>query len=189
MMLSSACVGRSLEPVTGWQCAASSNSPGSDPPTSQHQQAQRHGLEQPLPPFRLWPATAQVALRTGVYIGLFGLATFCLPGATFGVLFDSRLVTEGWVRVGGVLATLFGWYYVGAALDDAAGRTPRCFYSATTSGRLFLSVAFAGLVAAKQCEPALLWLAAANLVSSLTMWRAVRQRVHAERHHVTGADS
>lgn len=128
MMLSSACVGRSLEPVTGWQCgaphahvgthqpytlrgvtiprwaltqravtataAASSNSPGSDPPTSQQQQAQKHGLEEPLPPFRLWPATAQVALRTGIYIGLLGLATFCLPGATFGVLFDSR-----WARL------------------------------------------------------------------------------------------
>lgn len=85
-------------------------------------------------------------------------------------------VAAGWVRVGGVLASLYGWYYIGAALDDVAGRHPRHFYASTIAGRLLLSAAFAGLVAARQCEPALLWLAAANAASSLLLWRASWQR-------------
>ena len=85
-------------------------------------------------------------------------------------------VALGWVRVGGMLATLFGFYYMGAAMDDAAGQHPRHFYAATIAGRLLLSAAFAGLVAAGQCEPGLLWLAAANAASSALLWRAVRQR-------------
>lgn len=87
-----------------------------------------------------------------------------------------RQVAAGWVRVGGVLAALFGSYYVGAALDDAAGRAPRYFYRSTIAGRLLLSAAFAALVALRQCEPGLLWLAAANAASSLLLVRAMRQR-------------
>ena len=90
------------------------------------------------------------------------------------------LVTMGWVRVGGVLASLYGFYYIGAALDDAAGRNLEHFYASTIAGRLFLSAAFAALVASRQCEPALLWLAAANAASSLLLLRAVRQRERSE---------
>ena len=78
--------------------------------------------------------------------------------------------------MGGLLASLFGSYYIGAALDDAEGRQPRHFYAATIAGRLVLSAAFAALVATRQCEPALLWLAAANAASSLLLWRACWQR-------------
>ncbi len=85
-------------------------------------------------------------------------------------------MTSGWIRVGGVLAALYGFYYIGAALDDAAGCTPKHFYASTIAGRLVLSAAFAGLVAARQCEPALLWLAAANAVSSMLLWRATQKR-------------
>jgi hypothetical protein len=123
-----------------------------------------------------WPATARVALRTGIYITTLGIAVFLLPGAAFGALFDASRVSEGWVRVGGLLASLYGAYYVGAALDDAAGRYPRFFYLSTIGGRLLLSTAFAGLVAARQCEPALLWLAAANAASSALMLLAVQRR-------------
>lgn len=89
-------------------------------------------------------------------------------------------VSSGWVRVGGVLASLFSAYYVGAALDDAAGREPRHLYTSTIAGRLLLSAAFCWLVATRQCEPALLWLAAANAASSVLLWHAVRQRQRAE---------
>ena len=85
-------------------------------------------------------------------------------------------VAVGWVRVGGILASLFGFYYVGAALDDAAGRQPLYFYHTTIIGRLVLSAAFAYLVATRQCEPGLLVLAAANAASSLLLRRALTQR-------------
>lgn len=74
-----------------------------------------------LPSFSAWPETARVAMRTGVYITALGLAVLVAPVATFGLLFDASLLPAGWIRVGGVLAALFGSYYVGAALDDAEG--------------------------------------------------------------------
>lgn len=85
-------------------------------------------------------------------------------------------MTPGWVRVGGVLAALFGAYYIGAALDDAAGRQPAHFYASTIVGRLLLSAAFCYLVASRQCEAGLLWLAAANAASSGLLWHAARRR-------------
>lgn len=85
-------------------------------------------------------------------------------------------VALGWVRVGGVLAALFGSYYLGAALDDAAGRLPLFFYQTTIAGRLALSAAFVYLVATRQCEAGLLLLAAANAASSLLLRRALQQR-------------
>lgn len=175
----------------------------------------------PMPPYSAWPATAKVALRTGAYITVLGLAIFLLPGSLFGAFFDARCaprarhglpllhllrglqhgscsfipalqqlhhcpcappppnrsrVALGWVRVGGVLASLFGAYYVGAALDDAAGRQPLYFYRATVVGRLLLSAAFTYLVASGQCEAGLLALAAANALSSLALHRALQQQ-------------
>lgn len=81
--------------------------------------------------------------------------------------------------MGGVLMTLFGSYYLGAALDDAEERYPRHFYATTILGRLALSAAFAVLVGTRQCPPALLWLAAANAASSILLWRAAAQRAGA----------
>ena len=64
------------------------------------------------------------------------------------------------------MASLFGAYYVGAALDDCEGRRPTRFYQTTILGRALLTVAFVWLVAAKQSEPGLLLLAAANALSA-----------------------
>ena len=78
--------------------------------------------------------------------------------------------------MGGVLASLFGAYYLGAAMDDAAGRPPLYFYQTTIVGRLVLSAAFTYLVATRQCEPGLLLLAAANAASSMLLRNALQQR-------------
>ena len=83
--------------------------------------------------------------------------------------------------MGGVLAALFGAYYCGAALDDAEGRQPVRFYWSTIAGRLLLSAAFCHLVATRQVEPGLLWLAAANAASSALLWLAVRARRRREQ--------
>jgi hypothetical protein len=78
------------------------------------------------------------------------------------------------VRVGGVLASLFGFYYGGAALDDCEGRPPLRFYQATILGRLWLSAAFCALVACGECPRGLLLLAGANAASALALHRALR---------------
>lgn len=78
-------------------------------------------------------------------------------------------LTPGWVQVGGVLSSLFGAYYLGAAWDDIEGRCPLRFYQFTIFGRLLLTAAFMWLVAAKQMPPLLLLLAAINVWSAWSM--------------------
>ncbi len=51
---------------------------------------QQQGQGHPMPPYAAWPATAKVALRTGAYITLLGLAIFFLPASLFGAVFDTR---------------------------------------------------------------------------------------------------
>jgi len=79
----------------------------------------------------------------------------------------------GWVRVGGTLASLFGFYYFGAALDDVEGRFPYRFYQSTVTGRLFLAVIFSALVLTEQSHMGLLVLAFANIASALAMNRQI----------------
>lgn len=77
--------------------------------------------------------------------------------------------------MGGVLASLYGAYYLGAALDDAEGRKPVRFYQSTIIGRLILAAAFTGLVYLKQCGTGLLLLAGANIVSAAAMHLTLSQ--------------
>lgn len=63
---------------------------GSSTQAQQAQRSQQQGQEHPMPPYAAWPATAKVALRTGAYITLLGLAIFFLPGSLFGAVFDAR---------------------------------------------------------------------------------------------------
>lgn len=65
-------------------------------------------------------------------------------------------VPRGWIRVGGVLAALFGSYYWGAAAGDLTSSGTRAFYVSTVIGRLLLVATFAGIVAAGEVGPALL---------------------------------
>ena len=87
----------------------------------------------------------------------------------------------GWIRVGGTLASLFGFYYIGAALDDVEGRFPLRFYQATILGRVFLSAVFSWLVLSGQSERGLLVLALVNLASAWAQHRQVQLRLEEER--------
>lgn len=80
----------------------------------------------------------------------------------------------GWVRVGGTLASLFGFYYFGAAFDDVEGRFPFRFYQSTISGRIFLALVFSVLVLAGQSHRSLLILALANIASAFAMNRQIQ---------------
>lgn len=72
-----------------------------------------------------------------------------------------------------MLATLFGFYYWGAARDDCEGRQPLRFYWATISGRLWLSAAFACLVVGGECPKGLLVVALANIVNAWALRNAL----------------
>lgn len=54
-------------------------------------------------------------MRTGLYILAAGLLLLARPQLLF-VLGFQTAVASGWIRVGGVLAALYGAYYVGAAM-------------------------------------------------------------------------
>lgn len=63
--------------------------------------------------------------------------------------------------------------YAGAALDDAAGRPPYGFYSATVVSRALLALGFTAIVCAGQCPIGLGLLAAINLLGAGVMYRAM----------------
>ncbi|KAK9817031.1 hypothetical protein WJX72_008675 [[Myrmecia] bisecta] len=122
------------------------------------------------------PAAASAAWFTGAYILLVGLALIAAPTTMFGLLFDASAVTPGWIRVGGTLAALFGFYYLGAAIGDRQGQGLRGFYAATVAGRLFLAAAFAAFVALGQVSSMLLVLAGVNALGALNMLMALRRK-------------
>ncbi|KAG0626504.1 hypothetical protein M758_2G131800 [Ceratodon purpureus] len=119
---------------------------------------------------------AQLALFTGVYISLVGVALLVFPTSLFGVLFDVRSVTVGWIRVGAILAVVFGVYYIGTAVGDMRGSSgARAFYMSTVVGRVFLFFGFCWLVAAGAAQRALLLLGIVNMLGAMSMLIALRQ--------------
>ena len=84
-----------------------------------------------------------------------------------------RSVAPVWIRVGGVLAALFGFYYIGAAHGDYTKKGLNSFYRATVYGRVFLVLTFSTLVALKKSQWQLLILAGLNLVGAISMQKAL----------------
>lgn len=102
----------------------------------------------------------------GTYIGLAGLALLCAPLTILSLIFDASAVSAAWVRVGGVLCAVFGIYYVGTGAGEALGMGAEAFYWSTIVGRVFLAVAFTGLVVTgKFPEPGLLVVRSGRLPS------------------------
>lgn len=121
-------------------------------------------------------AAGRASLITGLYISAVGAALLAAPKWCFGLLFKSGWdlwVSAGWIRVGGVLSLLFGFYYLGAWYGEVHRVGLGGFYLATIAGRIFLAAAFSVLVLTGQVGPGLLLLAAMNLVSAWAMARAV----------------
>jgi len=119
--------------------------------------------------------TINTAFMTGTYISIVGIALMLFPTTVFGLLFDVRYISTGWIRVFGVLSVVFGIYYWGSAYGDTNGTNSRAFYVSTIVGRMFLFFAFAMLVATKRfAEPALLVLGMVNLFGAMAMYNALR---------------
>ncbi len=87
-------------------------------------------------------------------------------------------VARGWIQVGGILAMLFGIYYIGAGIGDCLKLGAQGFYISTILGRIVLSLCFAWLAAVKAVPQTILSLAAVNLVGAFAMARALQPPPH-----------
>lgn len=86
-----------------------------------------------------------------------------------------RSVATGWLRVGGTLAALFGFYYLGAAYGELSGSGLSGFYLSTVIGRLALSGIFVVLTLRQEVGNGLLVLAVLNAAGALSMASALRK--------------
>ena len=95
-----------------------------------------------------------------------------------------RILPIGWIRVGGVLASLYGFYYLGVGFADRQQQpTSQGFYRATVWGRLFLFAAFSVIVWRREVERTLLIPAVINFLGALAMQLALlRQQQHRTQH-------
>lgn len=119
-------------------------------------------------------AVRKAAYITGIYIAAAGVALMVFPDQVFSLLFNVQAITEGWIRVFGVLCVAFGVYYVGTAYGDARGLGARAFYLSTVAGRVFIFLSFLFMVACGVfTEPGLLILGVVNLLGALAMMFAL----------------
>ena len=119
-------------------------------------------------------AVRKAAYITGIYIAAAGAALMVFPDQVFSLLFNVQAITEGWIRVFGVLCVAFGVYYVGTAYGDAKGLGARAFYLSTVAGRVFIFLSFLFMVACGLfTEPGLLILGVINLLGALAMMFAL----------------
>ena len=99
------------------------------------------------------------------------------PDPVFSLLFNVQAITEGWIRVFGVLCVAFGVYYFGTAYGDGKGLGARAFYLSTVVGRVFIFASFLFMVACGLFkEPGLLILGVINLLGALAMMFALSKK-------------
>lgn len=122
-------------------------------------------------------AVRRAAYFTGIYIAAAGVALMVAPDPVFSLLFNVQAITEGWIRVFGVLCVAFGVYYFGTAYGDGKGLGARAFYLSTVVGRVFIFASFLFMVACGLFkEPGLLILGVINLLGALAMMFALSKK-------------
>lgn len=128
--------------------------------------------------------TWSMALRTSLYISSIGIVAILFPQVVLRcmVLLSSDpqqgVLPTMYIQLGGTLASLFGFYYAGAAMDDIQGRYPENFYKSTIAARYFLAIIFAVLFYANQKQH--LWLVllgTMNALSAFMLQRAMSKRM------------
>ncbi|KAI5082266.1 hypothetical protein GOP47_0002009 [Adiantum capillus-veneris] len=118
---------------------------------------------------------SKVAAFTGAYIFVIGIALLLFPESLFGLLFDVKSRVRDWIRVGAILAVVFGIYYIGTAWGDAKGcNGANSFYVSTIIGRLFIFLSFGWLVVNGAGGLSLFAVGTVNLLGALTMLNALR---------------
>ena len=101
----------------------------------------------------------------GIYLALLAVALLIAPNAVIGA-FGLPPTSEVWIRVAAFLAGAIGYYYVRAALAEV-----RPFFHWTVHARLTVPLFFGAFVAFGLARPALMLLAAVDLVAALwTAW-------------------
>lgn len=120
---------------------------------------------------------SRVALFTGSYILIIGIALFLFPETLFGVFFDLKSIIREWIRVGAVLAVVFGVYYIGTALGDVKGcNGADSFYMSTVIGRVLIFLSFCWLAVTRAAPMSLVIVGAVNLIGALTMLKALHSQ-------------
>jgi hypothetical protein len=97
------------------------------------------------------------------------------PVTVFSLLFDASVVTQGFIRLGGSLLTLFGIYYLGAAIGCQRGVGLKGFYTSTVIGRIFVAGLCFVLFVSKEIAAGILFFGMMNLVGALMMIRALKK--------------
>lgn len=127
--------------------------------------------------------TSRVAFSTGAYISVVGLALLIFPSTTFHFVFPRGGVEKPFIRLGGVLCQLFGFYYLGASYGDLASSSQsasqsrkciRAFYMSTIIGRIYLAAVIPLLCVTCDLSARALLLAVINLLGALSLRRALR---------------
>ncbi len=104
----------------------------------------------------------------GIYLVCLGPILILVPNLLLAA-FGFPATEEPWIRVLGIAVAALGYYYLVAATNEY-----RAFFRATVSGRLFLFLAFIGLVVLGMTKPMLLLFGAADAAGGLWTWRALR---------------
>lgn len=101
----------------------------------------------------------------GVYLLLFGVVVLVRPNAVL-ALFGVAPTTEPWLRVAGMFAVFFGYYYCRAARAEL-----RQFFAWTVQVRLAAPIVFAALVVGGVAPPVLLLLGIPDALAAVwTAW-------------------
>mmetsp|Transcript_7761 Transcript_7761/g.21141 ORF Transcript_7761/g.21141 Transcript_7761/m.21141 type:complete len:177 (+) Transcript_7761:255-785(+) len=129
-------------------------------------------------------ARVMVVVRTSMYISSIGFVACICPGLVMRAVncmtrpAGAAVVCEAvCVRLGGLLAMLFGMYYAGAALDDLDGKPPMRLYRSTVIGRWLFALATLAIFIAEMptLHGWLLVLGGMNAVSALALHRQLER--------------
>ncbi len=118
-------------------------------------------------------ASDRSILVFGVYLVLIGVVLLLVPNVLLR-LFLFEPTGEPWIRVLGVVSTALGYYYIAAAKAHAVA-----FFTATIRGRVWVFLAFIGLVLTGFTKPMLILFGAVDLAGAVWTWSALRRESQA----------
>ena len=115
-------------------------------------------------------AAAKSVYYFGLYLYLTGLALVFIPNM-FLSAFQMPETNEVWIRVVGVLAFLFGFYY-----HQTGSANVSAFFKLTVIARIVVFVAFTCFVLLKYTSPMLIVFGVIDLLGAIWTWSALKKQ-------------
>jgi hypothetical protein len=125
----------------------------------------------PMTPMTPMTKSARTVFVFGIYLAVLGIGLLAAPGPVLAP-FGLPAPQEVWVRVGGMVITFLGVYYVLAAKHGL-----RAFLAWTVATRASVIVVFGVLVVTGLGPTVLLRFGAIDLAGALWTWAALRRDV------------